>query len=206
MLTEEAKPQKKIPSEDSLRLTATSVQSWVCENLTKGTVYQVGLEDGQFACSCPARTLCKHIELAQNQPQPEAVSEMHPEGLKTKGFRRSILEILKDFQQPVPSRFLKSKTLKGNKILFVPWYNYIKLLEFYAPGFRWEVRTHYHGDRTVVEGRLTLLALEGDFVREATGTEENDIDAWGDPSSNSEAMALRRCCAKFGLSLHLWEK
>jgi hypothetical protein len=60
--------------------------------------------------------------------------------------------------------------------------------------------------RTVIEGRLTLRAAEGNFVREATGTEDNEIDSWGDPSSNAEAMALRRCCAKFGLGLHLWEK
>lgn len=25
-------------------------------------------------------------------------------------------------------------------------------------------------------------------------------------TSNSEAMSLRRCCAKFGLGLALWEK
>ncbi|MCG9893584.1 MAG: hypothetical protein MH252_21240 [Thermosynechococcaceae cyanobacterium MS004] len=132
-----------------------------------------------------------------DQPPPQAPSQTHSEGIRTKGFRRSILEILKDFREPIPERFIKTKILKGNKIYFVPWYNYIKLLEYFAPGFQWEVRTHYNGDRTVVEGKLTVLALEGDFVREATGTEENDIDAWGDPSSNAEAMALRRCCAKF---------
>jgi hypothetical protein len=81
-----------------------------------------------------------------------------------------------------------------------------RLLEYYAPGFSWEVCTHYNGDRTVIEGRLIIRAAEGNFVREATGTEDNEIDSWGDPSSNAEAMALRRCCAKFGLGLHLWEK
>jgi hypothetical protein len=128
------------------------------------------------------------------------------EVLKSKGYQRPILEILADLQKPIPKRFIKSKTLKGQRIDFVSWYSYIRVLEFYAPGFSWEVRTHYHGDRTVVEGRLTLHAAEGCFVREATGTEDNEIDSWGDPSSNAEAMALRRCCAKFGLGLHLWEK
>jgi hypothetical protein len=130
----------------------------------------------------------------------------HTEESKNKGFRRPIQDILTDFKQPIPKRFIKSKPIKGEKIAFVPWYNYIKLLEYFTPGFHWEVRSHYHGDRTVVEGKLTILAHEGDFIREATGTEENDIDSWGDPSSNAEAMALRRCCAKFGLGLHLWEK
>jgi TATA-binding protein-associated factor Taf7 len=129
-----------------------------------------------------------------------------PETLKSKGYRRPILEILADLQKPIPKRFIKSKTLKGQRIDFVSWYSYIRLLEFYAPGFSWEVRTHYNGDRTVIEGRLILRAAEGNFIREATGTEDNEIDSWGDPSSNAEAMALRRCCAKFGLGLHLWEK
>jgi hypothetical protein len=129
-----------------------------------------------------------------------------PEILKSKGYQRPILEILADLQKPIPKRFIKSKTLKGQRIDFVSWYSYIRLLEYYVPGFSWEVRTHYNGDRTVIEGRLTLHAAEGSFVREATGTEDNEIDSWGDPSSNAEAMALRRCCAKFGLGLHLWEK
>lgn len=140
------------------------------------------------------------------QQKSEACPSASPDALPTKGFKRSILEILKDFQQPIPKRFIKTKTLKGQRIEFVSWYSYIKLLEYYAPGFNWQVRTHYHGERTVVEGRLTIKAMEGNFVREATGTEDNEIDNWGDPSSNAEAMALRRCCAKFGLGLHLWEK
>jgi hypothetical protein len=126
--------------------------------------------------------------------------------LKSKGYRRPILEILADLQKPIPKRFIKSKTLKGQRIDFVSWYSYVRLLEFYAPGFAWEVRTHYNSDRTVIEGRLILRAAEGNFFREATGTEDNEIDSWGDPSSNAEAMALRRCCDKFGLGLHLWEK
>jgi hypothetical protein len=70
----------------------------------------------------------------------------------------------------------------------------------------WDNGKSEKSDRTVVEGRLTLRAAEGNFTREATGTEDNEIDSWGDPSSNAQAMALRRCCAKFGLGLHLWEK
>ncbi len=83
---------------------------------------------------------------------------------------------------------------------------YIRLLEMYAPGYDWQVRVQYLGERTVVEGRLTIRAAEGDFTREATGQEETDVDGYGDPVSNAEASALRRCCAKFGLSLSLWEK
>jgi hypothetical protein len=100
--------------------------------------------------------------------------------LKTKGYRRSVLEILADFQRPIPRRFIKAKVLKGQRIEFVSWYSYIRLLEYYAPGFSWQVRTHASGDRTVIEGRLVIRAAEGNFVREATGTEDNEIDSWGD--------------------------
>jgi hypothetical protein len=128
------------------------------------------------------------------------------ETIQSKGYQRPILEILRDFQKTVPKRFIKTKIIKGQRIDFVSWYSHIRLLEYYAPGFGWEVRTHCNGDRTVVEGRLAIRAAEGNFIREATGTEDNEIDTWGDPSSNAEAMSLRRCCAKFGLGLYLWEK
>jgi hypothetical protein len=178
---------------------------WHCDSATSGRTYRITLERGQYHCNCPARVECKHIKQLKelNKMQTDLKTA---ELLKTKGFRRSILEILTDFQHPIPDRFIKTKTLKGNKIRYVPWHCYIRLLEYYAPGFDWEVRTHVAGDRTVVEGRLTIRAMEGDFTREATGTEDNEVDSYGDPSSNAEAMALRRCCAKFGLGLHLWEK
>ena len=129
-------------------------------------------------------------------------TKKHPIG----EFRRSINEILNDFLVPIPPRLIKHKVIQGHKISFVSWYVYIRLLELYAPGFDWQVRTLYCGNRTVVEGKLTIRAAEGDFTREATGTEFSEVDSYGDPTSNAEAMALRRCCAKFGLGLHLWEK
>jgi hypothetical protein len=129
-------------------------------------------------------------------------------------FRRPIVEILTDLQKPIPTRFYKMKPVfsrksgqlkKTGEVAYLTWSTYIKLLEYYAPGFSWEIRTQYLGDRTVVEGRLTIRAAEGDFVREATGYEESAVDNYGNPANNAEASALRRCCAKFGLGLHLWE-
>ena len=125
---------------------------------------------------------------------------------KTKGFRRPFLEILSDLQKPVPVRLIKTKVIKGTKIHYLPWPTLVRLLDYYCPGFDWQVTTHYHGDRVVVEGSLTIKAEEGDFTRQSTGTEHSDVDNYGDPTSNSEAMALRRCCGKFGLGLALWEK
>lgn len=133
----------------------------------------------------------------------ELVSTNQP---KFKAFRRPIVEILTDFQKPIPQRLIKTKTLKGNKIAYVPWWNLIKLLDFYAQGFDWHVTPSQIGNRTIVVGVLVVKAAEGDFSRSATGQEDNEVDSYGDPTSNAEAMALRRCCAKFGLGLQLWEK
>ncbi len=69
-------------------------------------------------------------------------------------------------------------------------------------------------------GRLTIPTSEGNVYREASGTEElkrekynkdtNSYEmkeiAYGDPSSNAESMAFRRCAARFGLGLYLYEK
>lgn len=41
---------------------------------------------------------------------------------------------------------------KTGEVAYLTWSTYIKLLEYYAPGFSWEIRTQYLGDQTVVEG------------------------------------------------------
>lgn len=98
----------------------------------------------------------------------------------------------------------------------MPWYRAQKILDKYAPGWSWDVvKVEMTEDRLILVGRLTIPAKDGDFSREATGTESlkriNDdgdaVDiAYGDPSSNSESMAFRRDAARFGLGLYLYEK
>ena len=134
----------------------------------------------------------------------------------SKKFRRSISEILADFSKPIPARLVSKKPVfsrqngkltKTGEVDYVSWSNYIKLLDYFAPGFDWEIRTHYlHDQIVVVEGRLTIKAEEGDFIREATGYEEIGNDGYGNAVNNAEASALRRCCAKFQLGLQFWHK
>jgi hypothetical protein len=57
-----------------------------------------------------------------------------------------------------------------------------------------------------VTARITIPYLEGAVFREATGTEDEELRGYGDPSSNAEAMALKRAAAKFGLGLYLYQK
>ncbi|MGK7951554.1 MAG: hypothetical protein AB4368_22900 [Xenococcaceae cyanobacterium] len=134
----------------------------------------------------------------------------------SKKFRRSIADILADFSKPIPARLVSKKPVfsrqngkltKTGEVNYVSWSNYIKLLDYFAPGFDWEIRTHYlHNQIVVVEGRLTIKAEEGDFIREATGYEEIGNDGYGNAVNNAEASALRRCCAKFQLGLQFWHK
>ena len=149
------------------------------------------------------------ISLQDNHIQTEEVKH-----LNHKQFRRPILDILEDFAKPIPVRLIKKKPVfsrkngqlvKTGEVDFVPWATYIRLLDYYAPGFEWKVRVQYLGERTVTEESLTIHAAEGSFTRESTGQEDSTVDGYGDPVSNSEASALRRCCTKFGLSLHLWQ-
>lgn len=123
-----------------------------------------------------------------------------------KEFRRPILEILEDLKKPVENRFIKTKTIKGNRIDYISWYTLTRLLDYYTPGWDWKITTSFDGNRVCVMGELTIKALEGDFTRSATGNEDSDLDSYGDPYSNAEAMAFRRACARFGLGLALWEK
>jgi hypothetical protein len=61
-------------------------------------------------------------------------------------------------------------------------------------------------ERFVDTARITIPCLEGAVWREATGTEDEELRGYGDPSSNAEAMALKRAAAKFGLGLYLYQK
>lgn len=120
---------------------------------------------------------------------------------------RSIADIINDLSKPIPPRLLKSKTVGGQKIQFIPWYTAIKFLDLYAPGWNYEVRQLTEvGNKLILVARISIPCAEGLVYREATGQEDEEVRGYGDSSSNSESMALRRAAAKFGLGLGLYEK
>ncbi len=125
--------------------------------------------------------------------------------------RRPLTEILQDLVQPVPSEMLKQKPIykrgrKTGEVSYVPWYNCIKLLMRYCPGYDFEVRTQSFGDRIVVEGKLTIRAEEGDFVYESVGVADSEDRDDEDAVYEAEASALRRCLAKLGCGLEVWSQ
>jgi hypothetical protein len=57
-----------------------------------------------------------------------------------------------------------------------------------------------------LSGKLTIYGDDGERSMMATGSEKLNCNSFGDPSSNSEAMALKRSASKFGLARSLYEK
>lgn len=140
--------------------------------------------------------------ISQVQEQDTLDNQLnHEDGL------RSIREIVKDLTKPVAKRHLRSRKQGGREIIYLSWHDAIKYLDHYAPGWCYEIRSMQTvGGKLIITVRLSVPALEGIIFREATGQEDEDLDAYGDSSSNAESMALRRAAAKFGLGLYLYDQ
>lgn len=120
---------------------------------------------------------------------------------------RSIREIVKDLSKPVAKRHLRSRKQGGREIQYIAWHDAVKYLDYFAPGWCYEVRSiESIGGKLILTVRLSIPCLEGLIYREATGQEDEDLDSYGDSSSNAESMALRRASAKFGLGLYLYDQ
>jgi hypothetical protein len=119
---------------------------------------------------------------------------------------RSIRDIVADLKKPVAVKHLKKRRQGGKEICYLSWTDAIKYLDHYAPGWDYEImRIDNIAGKVVLTVRLSITALEGVVYREATGQEDENTDSWGDSTSNSESMALRRAAAKFGLGLYLYD-
>jgi hypothetical protein len=127
----------------------------------------------------------------------------------------SLTQIEQALSRPLPNSMLKTKTIKGNEITYIPWHYVNRVLSKYAPGFTWEIiRMEFTDSRIFLIGRLTIPTSEGNVYREASGSELlKEIDKngqpkeipYGDPIVNSESQAFRRCAARFGLGLSLYD-
>ena len=136
------------------------------------------------------------------------ITEREGEGrLKTppqqKEFRRPIAEILEDLRKPVPARLIKKKpvfsrrngqSVRTGEVDYISWTTYVRLLDFYAPGWDYQVETTFDGTKVAVIGKLTIKAAEGDFTRCAIGNEDSQVDGFGDAYSR-----LRSICTEEGV-------
>lgn len=140
----------------------------------------------------------------------------------------SITQITEALSRPLPRSLIKTKTVKGTSIRFIEWHTAAKIMNKYAPGwsfsftydthqFDWEknvkqrdgsyeLKTGVSRELFVI-GTLTIPTAEGPVSQQASGLEDTDNPSiYGSSIQNAEANAFKRCCAKFGLGLHLYEK
>jgi hypothetical protein len=120
---------------------------------------------------------------------------------------RSIREIVKDLSKPIAQKHLRKRRQGGKEILYLAWHDAVKYLDHYASGWCYEVRSiDSIAGKLILTVRLSIPCLEGIIYREATGQEDETLEAYGDSSSNAESMALRRAAAKFGLGIALYDQ
>ncbi len=120
---------------------------------------------------------------------------------------RSIRDIITDLSKPVAKRHLRSRKQGGKEIQYISWHDAVKYLDHYAPGWNYEIRNIQNiAGKLILTVRLSVPCAEGIVYREATGQEDDDLESYGNASSNAESMALRRACAKFGLGLELYNQ
>lgn len=125
----------------------------------------------------------------------------------------TLAQIQQALSRNLPPKMVKflektnKKTGKMTKVPYIPWHTANRILDKYAPGWTWEITNLQTTNGSLfLTGRLTIPTSEGNIYREATGTESLNCSSYGDPSSNAESMAFRRCAAKFGLGLYLYIK
>ena len=140
----------------------------------------------------------------QATPETEIVET---ETINNKVELRSIREITKDLSKPIAQKHLRKRRQGGKEITYIAWHDAVKYLDHYASGWNYEIRSiDSVGGKLILTVRLSIPSLEGIVYREATGQENEDLETYGDSSSNAESMALRRAAAKFGLGLHLYDQ
>lgn len=55
---------------------------------------------------------------------------------------RSIKDIIADLSKPVNPQRLKHRQQGGREIPYIPWYQAVRYLDNYAPGWRCEIRAY----------------------------------------------------------------
>lgn len=134
------------------------------------------------------------------QPVPKPPSQYKPG-------ERSLNDIIADLRKPIYSQHLGQKKAGTVNVTYLPWYNAVRYLDLYAPGWSYRVvEITQIGELCAMVAEISIPTSDGIISRQATGCEDDDKSGYGDPTSNAESMALRRAAAKFGLGLYLYDK
>ncbi len=116
-------------------------------------------------------------------------------------------ETLQKLREIVPRQYIKKLNKGGSSIDYIAWFDIATLLDDRTDYWQWEITNLTTTDKRIfMVGKLTIFCDDGELMQSATATEELNCSSYGDPSSNAEAMAMRRASAKFGLARYLWSK
>lgn len=145
--------------------------------------------------------------------QEDAAGPLRTNGLPRQLPRRSIRAIVADLSQPLPQACVAMRPEDGQPVPYLHKETVATLLDTYAPGWHGRViRIDHIAHKVILTYRVMIPCLEGLVSREATG-QEDDVPltkhgkpAYGDSSSNAEAMAFKRAAAKFGVGAWLYDK
>ncbi len=115
--------------------------------------------------------------------------------------------IVEALSKPLPASLLETKKLGGRAISFIPWHKAVLVLDKYCPGWQFRITsTQQIGDELIMVGSLTIPTADGDVTRESTGSEKVNTTGYGETAANAESQCFRRCCARFGLGLYLYDR
>ena len=120
--------------------------------------------------------------------------------------KRLFIDTIADLHKPLPDEYNSSKSLKGEKILYLDWHTANMILDYVAPN--WEISMDYGqiGDRGIVKAKITLHCEDGSFSRESIGSDNTEDEYFGGFMPDAESQAMRRTAARFGLGLYLYDK
>lgn len=124
---------------------------------------------------------------------------------------RPLADVYDDLRKDPAPRHLSQKDTGRFKATYMHHAVVRDYLDMLAPGWEWTTRHESVNGKLYTIGTLTLWGLDADgrcisVSRDGTGSEEDNLNGYGDPASNGEAQALRRAAMAHGFCRSLWRK
>jgi hypothetical protein len=130
-----------------------------------------------------------------------------PVDAPTKPGEWPLSKIVEALSKPLPGHLLETKKLGGRTIAYIPWHKAVLVLNKYAPGWQFRITNVAQiGGELIMTGSLSIPTSDGVITRESTGSEKVDTSGYGETAANAESQCFRRCCARFGLGLYLYQR
>ena len=118
-------------------------------------------------------------------------------------YREKFRKILQELTKELPSDVVKTRKQGGAELSYIEWFTAADYLDRLAIDWSSKVESvHVAGGNVIVVVSITIDGV----TRSNVGLEPLDTSSYGDPASNSFAMAFKRAAALFGLARHLYHK